>query len=233
MVQVNSLNVLELVKKLEKGKPFTFVRYGDGEWRCILGYGGKNCDGHQYMPELKLALEEAVCSDDGVIWGMQRKAVKDLNVALMDYLAVNKIDRAWYDSDCLHKANIKGRLWPFVKALKTKRVLVVGPMHLGTSSLEFEQLIDVPKVDCFKKVDGVFKRVLDACKWCEVILFSSSMMTNVLQHRLWPLIGDKITMIDCGSMWDGYAGFKSRGMFRDPNMDWDKLKLVNMFGEQG
>ena len=41
---------LDIVKKLQSDNNFSFARYGDGEWACIKGKNGRNCDAHIYYP---------------------------------------------------------------------------------------------------------------------------------------------------------------------------------------
>lgn len=217
---------------IRQNKPFTFTRYGDGEWRCICGYSGKNCDGHPYTDKLQNALIRAVCANQDLIWGMQRKAMRDMGGQIKQFCEAEGIDRSWYDSDILHKLNCKGTLFPFVSAIKEKTFAIIGPKHVRNVDLPYAEFVQIPRRNCFLKCNGIYKRILDAVRKCDILLFSASMMTNVLMYRLYPIIGQDVTMIDCGSVWDVYCDVRSRGIFRDESTDWDHLYEVNFLGRQ-
>ena len=45
----------EHIDKIVNKEMYSFSRWGDGEWLCLLGAKGMNCDKHQYFPELREA----------------------------------------------------------------------------------------------------------------------------------------------------------------------------------
>jgi hypothetical protein len=59
-----------------------------------------------------------------------------------------------------------------------------------------------------------------------VYCFSASMTTNVLIHRLYPLMGETSWLIDFGSLWDVYVGVKSRSGYGKE--DWTERIRKNL-----
>lgn len=43
----------EFTRYIEEGIPFSFSKYGDGEYMCVAGFPGANCDGDTYTNELR------------------------------------------------------------------------------------------------------------------------------------------------------------------------------------
>jgi hypothetical protein len=230
-MQIQPININWFVNKINNNEPFSFVRYGDGEWRCICGYKGKNCDRHDYLPDLRKALTNAVMSKNEILFGMQPKAMKDMRVEILNFLKRHSINRKWVNADVFHKANCQGKLFPFIRAMSNSKVGIIGPPHIKDSGISFHHFVEILTHNCFSKVDGVYKRTLDAVKECTILLFCASMMSNVLIDRLNRVIGDRVTMIDCGSIFDPYAGVASRGIFRSSEYDWEKLKRINIKGK--
>jgi hypothetical protein len=55
------------------------------------------------------------------------------------------------------------------------------------------------------------------------------MTTNVIIHKLYDEIGAKHWLLDLGSLWDIYAGVKSRTVYH--KLDWDTLIKKNITGK--
>ena len=51
------------IEKIKKKENFSFTRWGDGEWFCVMGVNGQNCDGHKYFPEMRKLLNNALKND--------------------------------------------------------------------------------------------------------------------------------------------------------------------------
>lgn len=52
----------ELMAAIWHGDPCRYLRYNDGEWACMLGLPGMNCDKTPYTPELRAALNDSLTS---------------------------------------------------------------------------------------------------------------------------------------------------------------------------
>jgi len=61
-----------------------------------------------------------------------------------------------------------------------------------------------------------------------VYLFAASMAANVMIHNLFEELGESNSLIDVGSLFDIYAGVKSRSIFED--RDWSEIIRNNLTG---
>jgi len=135
--------------------------------------------------------------------GIQPLAVAHMPERIEDYF-----DRVkpLYNADVLHSASIDGKLDQFFKILEGRYIILIGPAHLA-GMFEGSVHIVTPSTDCWLQYDGIKTQLeFHLIKDC-VVLLCASMMSEVL-------IGDfknyKCTMIDCGSLFDPYAGVNSR-----------------------
>lgn len=213
----------EHLNKIKKFKRYTFSRWGDGEWLCIIGKNGSNCDGHFYFPEMGKALREVLASKPNYIIGLQGLAKRHMPEIIEEYTA--KYNLEWVNSDIFHNANASGRIKALFKALENREVLLVGGNHLKEFNKDWK-FIEVPRVNCWnaydktkEKLSNYFDRVESGQK--PVVLFCASMMSNVLIddfHNLASNYQIDATLIDFGSVLDPYVGVKSRTYHRKMNI---------------
>jgi hypothetical protein len=225
LVRVVRMPLSYYVSMLAAGTPFSFSRFGDGEWNAILGRPGENCDGHAFFPELGADLREALVARPAYLCGMQYRAIRDMGTDIRAFLAKNGVMVPWQDADVFHYANNDATLFPLVKQLRAMKVVVVGPAHLravNRTLFPYDHFIEIPLKNCYTarreteaQVREYFNRSGPA-----VFAFSASMTTNVLIHRLFPLMGPSSWLIDFGSLWDVYVGVKSRGGYASD--DWSR-----------
>ena len=66
-----------VLKNIENNIPFSFARYGDGEWNCILSPNDQkgNCDGHKYFKDLSTSLKKLLICKPKYYLGMQNFAL--------------------------------------------------------------------------------------------------------------------------------------------------------------
>lgn len=201
------------VDKLLNGERFAFVRYGNGEWDCILDLYYRTRSGSQrFTPDLRQALTESLTTPHAGDYYTALQSTGFLQrIGILPqaetWLAENAPGMAWHDGEVFTKASAKGRLGPLVRALKTQRVVVVGPRW--TMKLPFASVfVPVRSHDCWTDVANIEAqlRKLTNC----VVSFSAGPATKVLIHRLWPQIGRSCSLIDFGSVWDPYCGVHSR-----------------------
>lgn len=222
------------VDKLNQNTPFSFSRYGDGEWNAILGKPGMNCDGHEFFPEMGKLLKNALLHPLDYIYAIQRAALRGEGRKISLLLKENSINLAWHNSDIFHYANIDGRLFPLIQALRKKKVALIGPSHLKNldkSCFDYDTFIEVPPKNCFNKIDEIRKNILSYANNKKGIVYSlsASMPANILIHELFPVLGKENWLIDFGSLWDIYVGVKSRGHYSSEGWE-DKIK-VNLNGK--
>ncbi|MCX5921934.1 MAG: hypothetical protein NTX86_01240 [Candidatus Dependentiae bacterium] len=59
---MNSSYLLNALAQLEQGQNIIFTKYGDGEYNCMIGIKGENCDFDKYHAWLGAALKKALIS---------------------------------------------------------------------------------------------------------------------------------------------------------------------------
>jgi hypothetical protein len=219
------------VDRMKTGRPFSFSRYGDGEWNAMIGTEGENCDGHRFFPELGGELRSSVVRRRDYIYALQPRAIRCMRSDIQGFLASNHIAFAWHNADVFHDANKRGKLYPLVSALRSTDVVMIGPAPLRAikdNVFPSKDFIEIPSKDCYLAKDDIIKRVLASAGIHNhaVFAFSASMTAKVLIYELFPLIGKTNWLIDFGSLWDIYVGIKSRNVYH--KLNWDRIIKRNL-----
>jgi len=215
-VEPSEVTFDRICKMLREGENFKFARYGDGEFLCMSGKVGHNCDGHEYFPDLGMALNEAFYSDPKYMVGIQPLSVQGglYQRAIKDKPGPKNI----YDADVLHSASIDGRLGEFINVLKDRYVITVGAGHI--MKMEFNDHVLIPYLNCWNDYDNILFRLMRSLglgyEFNPVVLLCASMMSEVLiqDNSHW-----EVTMIDVGSAFDPYAGKLSRRYHHKLNLN--------------
>lgn len=206
----NLTDVFDLIcDKLRKQEPFSFARYGDGEWNAIYGKQGCNCDGHEYFENLGVNLKYAVesqCGINSIIMGLQPLTIASQRIVDIhkDFPNIN-----WVDADSIHNASIDGRMDQLFDALKDRNVILVGPQHLRQIANWY--MIFVKPVNCWLHYQTTLEDITSEINRTDkpVVLLCASMMSEVLIDEIHGCFDDA-TCIDIGSAFDPYVGVKSR-----------------------
>jgi hypothetical protein len=203
------------VDKLKAGQKFAFVRYGNGEWDCTLSLRKHTGSGSQWFTsELRTAMAETLTSapsDEYYIASQSAPYLtrKHIMPKADVWLRENAPGIAWVDGEVLHKASLRGRLYPFVEAIQRERIVVVGPQWL--LKLPFTRtFINVKAKDCWDDYENILGRIRGHNFSNAIILFSAGPTAKVLIRQLWREKPGANWLIDCGSLWDPYCGVKSR-----------------------
>lgn len=211
--------------------PFSMTRYGDGEWACILGEEGGNCDKCAYLPELRDGLIKTLKYYKPYYHCLLTVATAN-KPELVNYLVDHSIKVDWYNGDALLDASVAGKLLPFINILrqKDKKVVYVGPAKLLKlkSYFDIAKFVVIPERDCILEKQDIKDSVMEVCNTMSpnIILFSAGMATNVIVDELYTKIGGKVTMIDVGSLFDIYCGVVSRSYAK--GKQWEGLIKQNM-----
>jgi len=125
------------IAKLEREEPWTFVRYGDGEWNAMVwtnrANGGgrtRNGDGHTLRnKEMRSMLRKSIKQppNDGNYY---RSLWLDDNGEPHEKLARDHADNlfpgvTWYNALAIHFANVEGRNYPYFQAMRNQHRPVV------------------------------------------------------------------------------------------------------------
>lgn len=218
-VTITNYGIDYYTKLLNKRKPFTFARYGDGEFTCMFDPGsGMNCDRHVYDPvlseQLLTAFSDRCSSDHGYFVGIQNYAIK------MDPRVTKFLEKfpkmEYHDSDVFHRASIKKTIFGFFESLRQIPSIFVGPKHLRRAAEYFSAVsfVEISNHNCFHSYPK-FKAITDVLlsTWMApygVVAICASMPAEVLIHDLYYKHGHKFCLIDFGSLFDPYVGVKSR-----------------------
>ena len=168
--------------KIVNGENFVFVKRGDGELACMAGEVGKNCDGHDYSPELSEMLKES-------FEFLQDKA--DI---------VEWTDQKNYNILLHRKENDLAKLKKFYMAIKEspRRKFFIGPERLaGVSDWLDTYHLEVPLVNAFEYVKGLNLVGEDG----DIFILSCGMPAKVAIAQL-VRNNPKVTCIDAGSAFD-------------------------------
>ena len=209
-----------ITRKLRERAPFTFSRWGDGEWRAVLGVTrGVNCDGHPYFPDMGDELRQVLRDNPKYVMGIQRLAIRVYGERIERWLDNNKLTIKWVESDVLHIAARDGRLDSFVRELRRRRVVLAGPDHLKRINrlIPYKHFVDVPPRNAYLAKDRIIRGILSAVEAEDepaVVSISASMPAEIIIHELYCKLGKQHTLFDAGSLWDQYVGVKSRGYMK-------------------
>jgi len=219
-MNVNFPGLQFYVNKLHNDERFSFIRYGNGEWDCILGTRTCTGSGSQRLDILALrnGLKASILEPKNdryyrAIQNLPYLSRLELLPQIETWLKQNKAqDIQWYFGDVFHRANGARQLAPLVEQLWKRPVVIVGPKWLG--KLPFAKtLIEVIPKDCWQNVGAIEER-LWTIPTGTIVSFSAGPTTKVLIHRLFPILGDTCWLIDFGSVWDPYCGVLSRTYHR-------------------
>jgi len=216
-MNIKAFTVSDMVNDLHHGRKFSFARYGDGEWASIFQKKGTNCDGHYYFPRMGWELEDTlkIPHSEPYRYGLVRIAKKVFNAEILKYCKKREIGIDWYDGTGTVDASRSGELYPLINELCNHVILLVGPEHLTlneTFGFKVCSHIIVPDVNAYLSMLEIMTFVLEDFEEYEpdIIAFSSGPPTKVMMHKLYRTIGQDVTMIDFGSLWDGFCGKPSR-----------------------
>lgn len=210
------MNYDQLIEKMREGERFSFSRWGDGEWACLLEKrpGKANCDGHKYFPSLGKALRDVLKDTPPYVLGLQNLANRMFAEDIKHYTLEYSLN--WSAADILHKASKNGRLFEFVDSTPDN-TLLVGPQHLKEfADANDWYYLNVPSLDCWMSYEEIrteLNALVPLKDW--TILYCASMMSNVLIHEF----HGKATQIDCGSVFDPYGGKVSRTYMKGLNLN--------------
>jgi hypothetical protein len=201
-----------IVRNVKEGINFSYARFGDGEWNCILGRSGKNCDKHHYFPDMGTSLRTIIESKPKYYIGIQPFAIRQ-NRGLSRFQRMYTMN-SWVDNEIFPQASEANRMSEFVEAFKGKRhVIQVGNESLKKLNLA-DVFIEIPLYDCWLDKDRILADIIKVAGINDLILYSSGMPTKYFIDELYKKFGNSITQIDCGSVWDYYAGRISRSYMR-------------------
>lgn len=214
---IENLTFDKICQKLTERENFTFSRIAsDGELNCIYGKSGSNCDQHPYTPEMGARLKDIINKPQRYHLGLQSLAYGQRK-AQIDEIA-ERVGIRWANADIMHHASIKGEFEQFFKALEGRSVIFVAPKRHSQLQKKIESLqkcekinyVFIPEINCYSDYPNTKSYLSKITKENDVVLYSASMMTKVLIDDMFEKMGNTITQIDCGSVFEPYLGIANR-----------------------
>jgi hypothetical protein len=217
MLAPTTLSFESIIDRVRSHEPFSFVRYGDGEWLLIMDHSPR-------LLQVIRETDDQVCEDladtlrhwNGAVLGMQGTqdgsylVRKNLWSRVGAWITANHLDLPWVWADVLHTASMNNRLGTLVDALRERQVTLVGPAYLSSLPFYHRHLV-TDEFSAHKQVDNLYQELKDLP--ATAIVFCCSIAAKILIHRLH---GRGHLLLDCGSVFDPYAGVLSRKYMRTP-----------------
>lgn len=206
-----------IISRLRENSPFTFSRWGDGEWEAVLNLkkaDETNCDGHQFFDVLCDELKKILIKKVPYMLGMQPLAYHKLMGRKIDkFLKSNNIkpsDLWWVDADVFHNASTSGKIYLLFDELKKKKILLVGPEYLTKLKTFPFDFVEVPLINCWNERDRIMKEIKEKSMVhdYDAVLFCAGMTSNWMIDQLHGKFDGFI--LDVGSLFDPFAGKNTR-----------------------
>jgi hypothetical protein len=211
------------VGKIRDREPLIFVRWGDGEWTCMAGGQGFNCNEELYTQSLKRSLLQAFASLN-LYSAIQPYSLKNPDVRRLIDLVMDDngfYDRGFYpNADVFHEACLNGQLKPLLDALQSRPTFWIGNEYLTKWVRDnFPEAggLTVSLTKAAANIDEAIERTANilttqAMREETLICICAGMAGKVMAHRLVRDLGVK-HLVDFGSVFDVFSGRKSRGAY--------------------
>lgn len=212
-IKVQPLTLDMFTHALDVHQPFSFVRYGDGEFNAVLGVQGENCDGHKYYGDMGNALAQTLHKPrtEKYFYGIGPKATKRAFSENVNwFLERHAVSIPWHDSEVFLTASLAGALHPLIERIRNlPDTVLVGPRYLQSLHL-CKQHIPVPEKNAWLYRNEARNELSKVMREASLILFSSGFLSKVLIWELHPYCVRKTFLWDTGSVFDMYCGRDSR-----------------------
>jgi hypothetical protein len=213
-----------ILARMRSGMPFALSRWNDGEWPPVLRCEPKwrdqvqkvrsvSCGKHLLPETMCLALRDVLLNRPRYLLGISPHTFRVMGDAVRGFVDEHRLrDLDWVNADVLHGASRDGMLGEFVQAVTSFQSCLVGPAHLSpvAQTLRVSEHVVIPERDCWAAVETILKEVTAAAQRTTLILVSAGPPAKWLIHQLAAQFGRTHFILDTGSLWDVFAGVKSR-----------------------
>jgi hypothetical protein len=221
-IPVYSPGIKWYADEIRANRPFSFVRYGEGEWRFIVPAlpEKRGKDSFWKLKEAQDSLRHTVLKCHHAkryfpaLFHQRHLASRGWLRPMMDWLAYHELDWIeWYDARVWRTATEHDQMHVIVAAIRESKlpVVVVGPKCIQDTvgKLGAIKFIQVHPTQAYWNIAEIEKQIL-AIKQPALFSFSVGCNTKMMIHSLWPKIGAHSFMIDFGASWEGLCGGKTR-----------------------
>jgi len=205
----------QYVAWMDRDDHCAYTRWGDSSWDCVLDTNCKKVRFQEWTPELRADLRRALHEhhdDPNYVMAMPAESHFIKRVPYWEFVAayirehgrLGKIQ--WAATYTFTVANRIGELWPFIKAIRRHRViLVVSPRFASLTQRVFPNadLVVIPQGNCHSEIERIEGEIL-GYEFPAVVLISAGPASNVIIHDLY----DKAWgfFFNMGSIWGPYVG---------------------------
>lgn len=213
------LTYKDIVSNIANDVPFAWSRWGDGEWACMLPEAKslahivnvarmrRQPEDTEIMFEYAKKMKDILLSRPSYYIGVQRICIERFNEDIEPYYS--KLEKVC-SSEMLHEASSRNWMQDLVDVLRTKRVCLVGPKYLSNLPFEFTHIV-TREDDAWKEEERLINEVKKVQDSCDVFMYSVSFVSKILVDTFH---SNGNIHLDTGSVWDFYAGKKTRGYMK-------------------
>lgn len=238
-MNIEPTELSEFIDNIRNHKPFSFSRWGDGEWNSVLGRKtGQNCDGHMYYPQMGDDLKQVLINRPTYRLGMQPFAVRQFGDRITEWLIRYGLENLpWCNADVFHRASIQKTLTSVIVELQRTKLIVVGPDNLKRLKpiLPYKKFVDVPPRNAYLSMERIMRDVLSAVDGLHehaTVSISAGMPAKLLINELHTRLKGQHTLIDFGSVWDPFVGVTSRKYMRDPEHERTIREAISQMSKE-
>jgi len=221
-VRTTERTLADYVGMIERGEPFTWLRYGDGAFGCALNTIYPGFGFQTFTPELRADIRQSLAEhypDERYVMALAPKhhfarMLMWGNVA--HFLHDNDVDVEWAPTSTFVKALLEGELGPFVRALRDTETLVVGPPKFAPVTVDLlpdAAFLPIPPRQCHTHKAAIVEAIL-AQDLPAVVAISAGPAAQAIIHELYPFIGDRSTLLSLGSLWGPFVGTLEHECYR-------------------
>lgn len=209
------------VEMLETRIHFAQAAYRDGEFAWITGEAGAlNANGETWECALGEQLANTLLNPVGQ-WCLYFEPENPRRPAADAWLRKHRPAVEWIADRPFARASEQGSAAPFFKAIRGRKICIVGPEHLlglPRDLIAPVGYIHAPYSTAWKEADRLAFLLTQSD--CDLFLIAAGSAANLIVHRAWPEVRDRATLLDVGALLDPYAGVFSRNLYR--RTEWQK-----------
>jgi len=202
---------------LDRGEPFSYLRYNDGEWLSILGARGRNGDGHDFFADtLGRKLGESLEYAASLAPRNQRYYVGLHGIYYQDpiqrFLLARRLGRQvhWVGDNLFSYGLLDFSTKRFLEAVQRfpgPKYLVANPSLAPVARGLGCTHVIVPRIDCYLTIDRAEEAI--RFRGAGIVVCCAGMASECLLARLHR--GNPAgTYVDCGHIFDAMVGVFSR-----------------------
>lgn len=210
----------ELIGWIESRTPFIHVRYGDGEFRSIVGdrrpSNSDHC--HFFTDTLGVALKDVLL---GVAKSEDKTGIRIggwWDERFVGFLREHDlIDRVpWCSAGAFYFGIETLQTLKLIRALDadSRKKVIVGSARVRPAAAVINaEFIEIPLTDCWLDYLNIRRRCIQAVEPGAVFIYSAGFVSNVLGWDLWNMFPGT-THLDMGHVFDACCGYRTRKYIR-------------------